>query len=97
MSPAVDSAMKGLRGFMFEAVYLHPRAKEEELKAINMLKSMYEYYWKHFEELPEGYRLMHSEKEEKKERVICDYIAGMTDSYAIKQFQTLFIPKCWQV
>ena len=97
MSPEVDGAMKGLRQFMFEAVYLHPRAKAEELKAINMLKSLYEYYLKHFEELPEGYRLMHNEKDEKKERVICDYIAGMTDSYAVKQFQALFIPKSWQV
>ena len=49
------------------------------------------------ERLPEEYRIMMEEQGEKKERVVCDYIAGMSDSYAIDLFEELFVPKAWKI
>ena len=96
MSPEVEAAMKGLREFMFLNVYKNPLAKLEEKKAKNMLQNLYSYYEKHLEALPEEYLTL-IERGEKEERVVCDYIAGMTDQYAIQKFSELYIPKSWQV
>lgn len=95
MSEEIYKAMQGLRSFMFENVYCNPVAKDEERKAKNMLKAMYEYYENNFEELPEELIGL-VQQGEKRERVICDYIAGMTDSYAIAKFTQLYIPKAWK-
>ena len=95
MSEEIYNAMQKMRSFMFAKVYGSPMARLEEQKAGNMLKAMYEYYEKHFEELPQEFvKLL--EVGEKKERIICDYIAGMTDSYAILKFGQLYIPKAWK-
>ena len=40
---------------------------------------------------------MMEKRNEKKERVVCDYISGMSDSYAIDKFEELFVPKSWNV
>ena len=95
MSEEIHQAMQGLRAFMFANVYNSRIAKSEERKADNMLKAMYEYYEKHFDRLPAEFANL-LEKGEKKERVICDYIAGMTDSYAISKFAELYIPRAWK-
>lgn len=97
MSEEVSGAMMALRSFMYENVYRNPRAKKEEYKAIELLKALYFHYSSHFEELPEEFIQMEQEQGEKKERVICDYIAGMTDQYAISKFQELFIPNAWKI
>lgn len=86
----------GLRKFLFEHVYQNPAAKGEETKAVNMIINLYGYYMDHIELLPEQYLVMITEKGETKERVVCDYIAGMTDSYAVKKFQEYFIPESWK-
>ncbi len=97
MSPGVESAMKNLRRWMFENVYKNPAAKSEEYKAQQLIVRLYEYYMKHPEELPEEFIVMMEERGEKRERVVCDYIAGMSDSYAIDKFEELFVPKAWKV
>ena len=97
MSPEVDKAMKALRQWMFENVYKNPAAKSEEGKARQLLVRLYEYYLEHVELLPEEYRMLMEKRGESKERVVCDYIAGMSDSYAIDQFEELFVPKAWKV
>lgn len=97
MSPGVESAMKNLREWMFENVYKNPAAKSEEYKAQQLIVRLYEYYMKHPEELPEEFMMMMEKCGEKKERVVCDYIAGMSDSYAIDKFEELFVPKAWKV
>ena len=97
MSPGVESAMKNLRRWMFENVYKNPAAKSEEYKAQQLIVRLYEYYMKHPEELPEEFIVMMEERGEKRERVVCDYIAGMSDSYAIDKFEELFVPKDWKV
>jgi dGTPase len=96
MSPNMERAMTELRQFMFQHVYKNPRAKVEEKKARNMIQSLYRHYSEHPEEMPGEY-LNLMERGEARERVICDYIAGMTDQYSMEKFSELFIPKSWQV
>lgn len=96
MSPGMEEAMKGLRSWMFENVYKNEIPKAEEGKAQQLIVALYDYYMKHVEKLPEEYLLMMERNQEKKERVVCDYIAGMSDSYAIDKFEELFVPKAWK-
>ena len=95
LSPAVEKALKDLRSFMFERVYRNPVAKGEETKAQDMLQRMYEYYYTHPEALPEDFQPQMSF--DGLERTVCDYIAGMTDNYAVDKFTELFIPVGWHV
>lgn len=97
MSPDVEKAMQSLRTWMFDHVYKNPVAKTEEGKAQQLIVRLYEFYMKHPDRLPDEYRFMIDECLEKKERVVCDYIAGMSDSYAIDRFEELFVPKAWKV
>ena len=97
MSPGMQEAMQGLRAWLFENMYLNEVPKAEERKAQQLIASLYQYYLEHAERMPEEYRLMMEEKGEKKERVVCDYIAGMSDSYAIYKFEKLFVPEAWKV
>ncbi len=95
LSPKVDKALKDLRSFMFENVYRNPVAKGEESKARDMLKRLYEYYYEHPTALPEDFQPQMSF--DGLERTVCDYIAGMTDNYAVDKFTEIFIPAGWQV
>ncbi len=97
MSEPVERATKGLREFMFEHVYKNPVAKGEEEKAIKMITNLYEYYLKHIEALPREFYKMLREKGASDERAVCDYIAGMTDNYAVQTFQDFFVPKSWKI
>lgn len=95
MSDAVGTALQDLRSFMFERVYRNPIAKGQEQKARGMLQRMYEYYYSHPEALPDDFQPQLSF--EGMERTVCDYIAGMTDHYAVDKYTELFIPFSWQV
>ena len=94
LSPNVDNALKDLRAFMFENVYRNPIAKGEESKAKDMLQRLFEYYIAHPEALPEDFQPQLSL--DGMERTVCDYIAGMTDNYAVDKFAEIFIPTGWQ-
>ena len=96
MSPEVAGAMQGLRQFMFQSVYTNPIAKGEETKAKELLERLFVYYLKHIDVLP-GYYLQMLEEGEENDRVVCDYIAGMTDQYAVAKYNEYFMPKSWQV
>ena len=95
LSPEVDTALKELRSFMFERVYRNPVAKGEESKAKDMLKRLYDYYYNNPQALPEDFQPQMSF--EGLERTVCDYIAGMTDKYAVDKFSELFTPLGWRV
>ncbi len=82
---------------MFENVYENGAARTEETRAQHMLEMLYDYYRKHIGELPKEYLQMMRERDETEERTVCDYIAGMTDGYAIDRFEALFIPKSWKI
>ncbi len=97
MSEEVDEAMRGLRRFMFDNVYRNPVAKQEEQKAIDMVQNLYGYYMEHIENLPPEYLKLMDANKGTKEQIICDYIAGMTDNYAVKVFQEIFIPESWKI
>ncbi len=97
MSDEVEGAMKELRDFMFERVYLNPIAKREEKKAIHMIKDLYRFYMENLDEIPKEYQNMQGESGVNKEQMVCDYIAGMTDTYAVKKFEDYFVPKSWKI
>jgi len=94
LSPNVEQALKELRAFMFENVYRNPIAKGEESKAKEMLSRLFAYYVAHPESLPEDFHPQLSF--EGIERTVCDYIAGMTDNYAVDKYTEVFIPMGWQ-
>ncbi len=93
-SAEVLSAMQGIRSYMFQHVYVDSAAKTEEVKAEKMLQELFYYYMENYQVLPEEYRSM-IETGQDLEVVVCDYIAGMTDTYAIATFRNLFEPKSW--
>ena len=95
LSPDVEKALKDLRSFMFENVYRNPVAKGEESKAKDMLQRMFEYYVCHPEALPVDFQPQLSF--DGMERTVCDYIAGMTDNYAVDKYTQIFIPTGWNV
>ncbi|MCD8083130.1 MAG: deoxyguanosinetriphosphate triphosphohydrolase [Clostridiales bacterium] len=97
MSPGFEEAIHGLRAWMFRNVYTNELPKAEEGRAQQLIVTLYEYYMKHVDRLPEEYRLMMKQRGEPTERVVCDYIAGMSDVYAINLFEALFVPKGWQI
>lgn len=96
MSKETEEAFLDLRKFMFANLYTNPIAKSEEVKAEAMIEQLYYYYMDHIELLPEKHLSMYR-KGECIERVVCDYISGMTDQYAITKFGEFFIPVAWQV
>ena len=96
MSDEIWQAMQELREFLFANVYRDSIAKVEEVKAERMIKELFNYYKDHLQELPPRYQGM-IEDGEAWDRVLCDYISGMTDGYAIAKFNEYFMPKAWQV
>ena len=93
MSESCYTSFMDLHNFMFTAVYTNPVCKREEKKAVNMLINIYNYYTGHIDEMPEEYiKIAQSDGEE---RAVCDYIAGMSDTYALKIFNKLFVPMFW--
>lgn len=92
MDGEVERAFQTLHDFMFEFVYLNPYAKKEEKKVPLLIGTLYEYLRKPGH-LPEDMRLI--AEQDGLERAACDYIAGMTDHFAVKLFQDIYVPKFW--
>jgi dGTPase len=93
MSARVTEAMQEFREFMFSRIYYSPDLNPDRKKAQYIIHKLYEYYLKHPDQLPQEFL----EREELwgLETTIVDYIAGLTDLYAIHLFETLFIPSRW--
>ncbi|MCL2630811.1 MAG: deoxyguanosinetriphosphate triphosphohydrolase [Firmicutes bacterium] len=87
-SEDIKSAMDDFRKFMFEMVYINPKAKWQEKKAEKLLSLTFDYFLEHPNEVPEFYRSL----SDKKEIFVTDYIAGMSDDYAIELFKKLYLP-----
>ncbi|MCM1114725.1 MAG: deoxyguanosinetriphosphate triphosphohydrolase [Clostridium sp.] len=83
-----------LHDFMFTAVYTNPYCKSEETKAVDMLCKIYNHYINHIEDMPQKY--IDIANADGDERAVCDYIAGMSDVYALKVFNQLFVPTFWR-
>lgn len=95
MSKEINHAYNVLHDFMFDNVYHNPVAKSEEGRAEQLIKELFEYYLASPEELPDEYRFILDS--EGVERATLDFIAGMSDHYAINEYKRLFIPRSWDV
>ena len=92
LSQPVWDAMMELRAFLFERVYVRSDAKGEEPKANRLIESLFNYYIDHFDEVPEEYR---RRPQDGRLVEVADFIAGMTDRYAVFVFQGLNVPRSW--
>lgn len=94
MSSDISEAAYVLRDFLYDRVYESPVIINEFKKAKKILKDLYEYYLEHIEEL---YTAIPAEKKLNKHRMVCDFIAGMTDSFALMTYERIFLPQQWTV
>ncbi len=94
MDEEVSDAAYTLRDFLYERVYESDVIKGEFRKAKKILKDLYEYYMEHIEEIFED---IPAEKKLNRNRMVCDFIAGMTDSFALITYERLFLPQQWTV
>ncbi len=94
MSPEVKDALFTLRTFMFENLYTSQAAKSEEGKAVKMIERLFKHYSENTSDMGEEYLAM-IDKGEAPETVVCDYIAGMTDNFAVMKYKDIYIPKSW--
>ena len=89
MTPEVLEALEALRKFMFENMYLTPTVRGEFEKAQKILVAIFEYVMAHPEEF------LDARSDEPTERLAIDFIAGMTDRYALNLYERLFMPRKW--
>ena len=85
--------MLGLRKFMFERVYRADYALRQEEKVRGLIGKLFEYYSRDIDRLPEEYRII--AEEDGVTTAVCDFIACMTDRYAISKYSELFLPISW--
>ncbi len=91
LSPRVFAALDQLRDFMFDQVYLRHAARVEQEKAIELVRSLFSYYLEHPDEVPAEYHRAPGDLPTR----VADYIAGMTDRYALRTYERLFLPQGW--
>ncbi len=91
LSPAVFTGLDALRDFMFDQVYLREGARDQNEKAVRLIRDLFGYYLEHAEEMPPEY---HHAPGDLPTRV-ADFIAGMTDRYALRTYERLFLPQGW--
>ena len=95
MAEEEEKETDALRAFLFDRVYNDITFKRQEEKAERMLGAMYDYFYKNTDKLPEFYlkELINTDID----TVLCDYLSGMSDGYAVKTFSELFIPDKWEL
>ena len=96
MSETTWESMMALRKFLFEEVYDNHIVKKEEGKSVRLVQTLYQYYLENIDLLPEDY-LKLLDAGTPREIAVCDYIASMSDKFVIATFESLYIPKSWQV
>lgn len=93
MDEAIEPYFQQLHTFMFDHLYRNPKAKSEESKVDGLISALFGYYVENPDKLPEEYALIR--ERDGVERAVCDYIAGMSDNYALELHRELFIPRGW--
>ena len=100
MSPAILKATSDLRSFLFENVYQTNQVHNEFVKAMKIIRELYHYFMEEGIKLPCGNiwqaETAYGEETPRKQKV-CDFIAGMTDRYALDLYTNIFFPKRWSV
>jgi dGTPase len=91
MSDEAFRALDTLRDFLFERVYLRDEARSEQDKAIALVRSLFAHYLDHPDQVPEEYHRAPGDLPTR----VADYIAGMTDRYALRVYEQLFLPQVW--
>ncbi|PID80316.1 MAG: deoxyguanosinetriphosphate triphosphohydrolase [Clostridiales bacterium] len=94
MSPESWRELGKIRTFMFKNVYLDVEAKAEEAKAMKVVEYLYYYYLKNSEKLPKRYYEIFQDAGAV---AVKDFIAGMSDRYAVNRFKAIAVPKYWQI
>ena len=94
MTPPVLEAYETLHAFLFDRVYFNPVAKAEEGKAKQAIGALFEHFMQKPQELPQEYQ--NYMEQDGLERVVLDYISGMTDRYCIARFEEIFVAKVWR-
>lgn len=97
MGNQMRTAMYNLRAFLFKTVYIDSRAKSEEKKAQNIVEQLYKYFIDNTDMLSDEFKNMIQNKKDTKEKIVCDYIAGMSDNYAKNVFCKVFVPNSWSI
>lgn len=95
MAEADEEMFLKLHGFLFESVYFNPKAKSEEQKVSGIIERLYNHFVSNPHLLPQ--ECLPIIETEGVDRAVVDYIAGMTDTYAIKVYESVFIPKSWHL
>jgi dGTPase len=93
LSDDVAAALHELREFLFDRVYLRSEAHEEQRKAVELVRTLFSYYLEHPEAVPAEYQRAPGDLPTR----IADYIAGMTDRFALRTYEQLFLPRGWLV
>ncbi len=95
MSENIYDVMNELRDYMFKNIYSsQSSAKTEEIKAEGVIENLFNAYMNDESILPAGIRS--AIKQYGREQAVCDYIAGMSDGYALREYERLFVPRSWQ-
>lgn len=97
MEKEIYQATMELRQYMFKTVYMDPVVKSEEIKIKRLLTELYNYYMEDLSRIPENHLSLYEGRVHSDEDIVSDYIAGMTDTYAMKQIKNIFIPKGWSI
>src|SRR5689334_4595470 len=95
LSPHILEATNALREFMYTHVYLDSRAKADDSKVRIIIEMLYMHFLEHPEELPDDIQRINRARAEPTQRAVVDYVAGMTDRYALKVFNDLYVPRTW--
>ncbi|MCQ2433620.1 MAG: deoxyguanosinetriphosphate triphosphohydrolase [Oscillospiraceae bacterium] len=95
MKPGIQQAHDNLHTFLCENVYKNSAAKLDEPKAKDLILRLYDYYIRNIDKLPRDYK--HIAERMNNHRAVCDYIAGMSDDYAIWMYEKIFVPRSWDV
>ncbi len=91
LSPPVFEALDRLRDFLFERVYLRPEANQEHEKAVRLIRDLFAHFLEHPDEMPPEYLRAPGDLPTR----VADFIAGMTDRYALRTYERLFLPQGW--
>ena len=95
MSSEVQQAYEALHAFLYSTLYVDERAKHEEKKVEKLVADLYEYFCEHPMQMPQGY--LYILYDQGVECAVTDFISGMSDAYAVRLYEELFVPKRWAV